>query len=69
MQFRKLSVASVLSSFDKIIKQLDQIADREAAAAAGKGELLNKLGQEINEHQAERLRALKAADKIKGLIS
>lgn len=65
---KKKTVAGILGSFYKMIDHLEAIALRELNHRSAKGEHVNGLLKQIEEHDAEADRARKAAAKIKALI-
>lgn len=68
MFFKFKTVSSILSSFAKTIRELEEHAELRAAAAEDRREAAAVAAKEAAEHDAEATAARNAADKIKNLI-
>jgi hypothetical protein len=66
--FGKRNTAAVLSSFSKMIDQLEDIASKELAYAERKQADIARLLSEADEHGNEARRARRASAKIKEVI-
>ncbi len=67
--FEKPTVDSILSSFGKMVTQLEQVAKENQAAADFSRATAARLERQAIEQTTEANRALKAADKIRDLTA
>jgi hypothetical protein len=66
--FKKLTVDSVLSQFNKAVTDLEKVEAQQAAEAVGLGAKINELKAQRDEAVAEADRARSVREKIKALL-
>lgn len=67
--FPKKTVTSVLSQFEKVVQDLNEIQATGMSDAADKRKEADRLIDEAKRHEAEASRAVAVANKINSLIS